>query len=76
MSINLTEKIQVLIGKEDLKKINSIILNEALDNGERPVPLSTFVRNLLKREIELYDRKKSKTQESFVKRDIQKIIKK
>ena len=76
MAYNLTEKIQVLINKKDLKELNSMILNNALDEGERPEPLSTFVRNLLKEEIKLYHEKKEKGQKSFIEKDIKEIIKK
>lgn len=75
MGEQLIEKIQVLISKEDLKELNIIILNNALDIGSRPEPLSTFVRNLLKREIQLYHQRKNRAQKSFVRDEVKEITK-
>jgi len=76
MGEQLTEKIQVLISKESLRELNKMILTKALDDGERPEPLSTFVRNLLQREIALYNEQKNKVQDSFVKKDVKEITRK
>lgn len=75
MGEQLVEKIQVLISKEDLRELNSIILKNALDTGERPVPLSTFVRNLLKREIQTYHQIKNSPQKSYVEEDVKELTK-
>lgn len=75
MSEQLVEKIQVLISKEDLKELNNMILNNALNTGGRPVPLSTFVRNLLKREIQVYHQIKNSPQKSFIGEDVKKLQK-
>jgi hypothetical protein len=76
MREQLTEKIQVLISKDNLKELNKMILLTALDNGERPEPLSTFVRNLLQREIKLYNEKNLKVQTSYIQKDIKEITRK
>jgi hypothetical protein len=75
MGEQLIEKIQVLISKEDLRELNTIILNNALDAGSRPEPLSTFVRNLLKREIQLYHQRKNREQKSFIREEVKEITK-
>lgn len=49
---NVTEKIQVLLSSDDMWAVNHILMKEALDNRERPIPLSSFVRNLIKEYIE------------------------
>jgi hypothetical protein len=73
MGDQLTEKIQVLISKENLRELNNMILTNALDNGERPEPLSTFVRRLLQRELTMYYDEKNKVQNSYVKKDVKEI---
>lgn len=76
MKEHLNEKIQVLISKEDLRQLNEIILNNALNSGERPISLSMFVRNLLKQEIQRYHENKNKPQKSFIEEDIKNLQKK
>ena len=49
---SLTEKIQVLLSKIDLEELNHIIVRKALERKKRPVPLSAYVRELVKKEIE------------------------
>lgn len=71
---NVTEKIQVLISKQDMTNVNTLLMKEALENGERPIPLSTFVRDLIKKYIE--DNKNSLIQHSFVKNDIARYVNK
>ena len=60
---SLTEKIQVLISKNDLEELNHIIVRKALERKKRPVPLSAYVRDLVKKEIE----NNTEEQSSFVK---------
>ena len=48
---NLTEKIQVLLSKVDERELNRIIARKAIEDGERPVPLSSYVRDLIKAHI-------------------------
>jgi hypothetical protein len=48
----LTRKLQVLLSEEQVSMINRIILNQALESGERPVSISAFIRDLLSSEIE------------------------
>ena len=48
----LNEKVQVLLSKEDLEVLNRLILRDAYTEGIRPVPLSTYVRLIIKNHIE------------------------
>jgi hypothetical protein len=49
----LTKKLQVLLSEDEVTSINRIILNDAIENGERPVSVSAFIRNIIRKEIEL-----------------------
>lgn len=49
----LTKKLQVLLSEDEVTSINRIILNDAIENGERPVSVSAFIRNVIRKEIEL-----------------------
>ena len=48
----LTKKLQVLLTEDEVTSINRIILNDAIENGERPVSVSAFIRNIIRNEIE------------------------
>lgn len=48
----LTKKLQVLLTEDEVTSINRIILNDAIENGERPVSVSAFIRNVIRKEIE------------------------
>jgi hypothetical protein len=49
----LTKKLQVLLSDDEVTAINRIILNDAIEGGERPVSVSAFIRNVIRREIEM-----------------------
>ncbi len=49
----LTKKLQVLLSESEVTSINRIILNEAIESGERPVSISAFIRDIIRKEIEL-----------------------
>lgn len=49
----LTKKLQVLLSEEEVSLINRIILNEAIEYGERPVSISAFIRDIIRKEIEI-----------------------
>ena len=66
---NVTEKIQVLISSGDMASVNQLLMMEALENGTRPEPLSTFVRELIKSYIE--ENRHRLGQRSHVKEEIQ-----
>ena len=69
MKEQLNEKIQVLISRNDLQDLNRIILNKALESGKRPLPLSAYIRELIKEDID----KHVVEQKSFVKEHTDKI---
>lgn len=49
----LTKKLQVLLSDEEVTSINRIILNDAIQGGERPVSISAFIRAIIRKEIDL-----------------------
>lgn len=49
----LTKKLQVLLSEEEVSLINRIILNEAIETGERPVSISAFIREIIRTEIDI-----------------------
>ena len=49
----LTKKLQVLLSEDEVTSINRIILNDAIEGGERPVSISAFIRDIIRKEIEL-----------------------
>mgnify|MGYP006244573893 CR=1 FL=1 len=51
MANKLTKKLQVLLSEEMVTTINRIILNDALENEERPISISAFIRDLIEKEI-------------------------
>jgi|TARA_B110000977_G_C11028277_1_gene474141 hypothetical protein len=69
MSSKLTKKLQVLLSEEEVFIINRIILNEAIENGERPVSVSAFIRDLIRQEIN----KKSDLQKSWDRNRIKQL---
>lgn len=48
----LTKKLQVLLSEEEVTLINRIILNEAIETGQRPISISAFIREVIREEIE------------------------
>jgi hypothetical protein len=50
---NLTEKLQVLLSKSDLRALNIIIARRSLEQGTKPPPISSYIRELIKREIDV-----------------------
>lgn len=69
----LTKKLQVLLTEDEVSEINRLILNEAILNQARPVSISAFIRDLIKREIKL---KSNDNQNSIIKSHIDKLKKK
>jgi len=49
----LTKKLQVLLSEDEVFILNRIILNDALENQERPISISAFIRELIRKEIEM-----------------------
>jgi hypothetical protein len=65
----LTKKLQVLLSDEEVTLINRIILNEAIETGQRPISISAFIRDIIREEIEI----KSNGIKPFKKLDIKKL---
>lgn len=68
----LTKKLQVLLSEDEVTLINRIILNEAIENGERPISISAFIRRIIRDEI---DRKSDNVKE-WKKDNLKKLKKK
>ncbi len=68
----LTKKLQVLLSEGEVTSINRLILNEAIENGERPVSVSAFIRDIIRKEIEL----KQDSIQAWDKNNIKKLKKK
>jgi len=49
----LTKKLQVLLSEDEATSINRIILNDAIETSERPVSISAFIREIVRKEIDL-----------------------
>lgn len=49
---NLTERIQVLLSKEDLNRLHAIIYHEAMSEGKKPETISAYLRITIKNLIE------------------------
>ena len=48
----LTKKLQVLLSEEEVATLNRIILNDAIEQGIRPISMSAFIRDLIRYEID------------------------
>tara|TARA_R110000772_G_scaffold65904_4_gene147085 strand:+ start:137 stop:358 length:222 start_codon:yes stop_codon:yes gene_type:complete len=48
----LTKKLQVLLSEDEVAILNRIILNDAIENGARPISMSAFIRELIRLEVE------------------------
>jgi hypothetical protein len=68
----LTKKLQVLLSEGEVTSINRLILNEAIEGGERPVSVSAFIRDIIRKEIEL----KQDSIQAWDKSNIKKLKKK
>lgn len=68
----LTKKLQVLLSEDEVTTINRIILNEAIENGERPISISAFIRQIIREEID----RKSDDLKEWKKDNLRKLKKK
>ena len=69
MSDKLTKKLQVLLTETEVREVNRVILNEALEQEERPISVSAFIRNLIQDELS----KKSVEQKSIIKQNLKNL---
>lgn len=65
----LTKKLQVLLTEEEVREVNRVILNEALETETRPVSVSAWIRDLIQRELTL----KTPDQKSIVKQTLKNL---
>lgn len=65
----LTKKLQVLLTEDEVREVNRVILNDALESESRPISVSAWIRDLIQREL------KSKTpdQKSIVKQTLKNL---
>jgi hypothetical protein len=68
----LTKKLQVLLSEVEVTSINRLILNDAIEFGERPISVSAFIREIIRKEIEL----KQDSIQAWDKNNIKKLKKK
>jgi plasmid stability protein len=69
MSDKLTKKLQVLLTEAEVREVNRVILNEALEQEERPISVSAFIRNLIQDELS----KRSVEQKSILKQNLKNL---
>lgn len=65
----LTKKLQVLLTEDEVNQVNRIILNDALENEERPVSISAFIRILIQRELS----KRSTEEKTTIKQNLKNL---
>lgn len=68
----LTEKLQVLLTKEESAALNSSILEDAIKDNQRPVSVSAYIRSLIKNDL---NKRGKMEQRSYVKEKINKLNK-
>ena len=69
MSDKLTKKLQVLLTESEVREVNRVILNDALEQEERPITVSAFIRNLIQDELS----KRSVEQKSILKQNLKNL---
>jgi len=69
MSDKLTKKQQVLLTEDEVREVNRVILNEALDREIRPISVSAFIRNLIQEELSRRDVE----QRSYIKQNLKNL---
>jgi hypothetical protein len=65
----LTKKLQVLLTEDEVVGVNRCILNEAMETETRPVSVSAWIRDLIKKELST----KSIEQQSFIKNRVKNL---
>ena len=69
MSDKLTKKLQVLLTEDEVREVNRVILNDALESEQRPISVSAFIRNLIKEELS----KRDVEQRSYIKQNLKNL---
>jgi hypothetical protein len=65
----LIKKLQVLLTEDEVSAVNRCILNEAIDTETRPISVSAWIRDLIKRELSI----KSVEQQSYIKNKVKNL---
>lgn len=65
----LIKKLQVLLTEDEVAAVNRCILNEAIDTETRPISVSAWIRDLIKRELSI----KSIEQQSYIKNKVKNL---
>ena len=65
----LTKKLQVLLTEDEVAAVNRVILNDAMDTESRPISVSAWIRDLIKKELSI----KSIEQQSFIKNKVKNL---
>jgi plasmid stability protein len=65
----LTKKLQVLLTEAEVREVNRVILNEALETETRPVSVSAWIRDLIQKELYL----KTPDQKSILKQTLKNL---
>jgi plasmid stability protein len=65
----LTKKLQVLLTEAEVREVNRVILNEALETETRPVSVSAWIRDLIQKELSL----KTPDQKSILKQTLKNL---
>lgn len=65
----LTKKLQVLLSEDEVATLNRIILNDAIEQGIRPISMSAFIRELIRHEIDT----RSEDDKTFSKDKLQRL---
>tara|TARA_B100000282_G_C31636399_1_gene446331 strand:- start:59 stop:277 length:219 start_codon:yes stop_codon:yes gene_type:complete len=69
MSDKLTKKLQVLLTEDEVREVNRVILNDALESETRPISVSAFIRNLIQNELS----NRSVEQRSIIKQTLKNL---
>ena len=69
MSDKLTKKLQVLLTEDEVREVNRVILNDALDHERRPVSVSAFIRSLIQLELD----RRTVEQRSYIKQNLKNL---
>jgi plasmid stability protein len=69
MSDKLTKKLQVLLTEDEVREVNRVILNDALDQERRPVSVSAFIRSLIQLELD----RRTVEQRSYIKQNLKNL---
>ena len=65
----LTKKLQVLLTEDEVAAVNRVILNDAMDTESRPISVSAWIGDLIKKELSV----KSIEQQSFIKNKVKNL---